>query len=171
MNMQRIKIVFLLVFLIVLSGCAATGATYQDAVPNKAVDSEKARLVLFRTRESTAGFARTASVKLDGQAVEGVKYAGFTLLDANPGLHTLTVDLPDTYGKCILPINAVSGKEYYFQIRPRIESLGLGGAVGGYLKGANVPSPTREDCKGSFFIEPVEDSIALEKLKELKSSQ
>lgn len=156
---------------LVFVGCAATGANYQDTLPNKAVDLDKASLVLFRTKESAAMSARTAAVKLDGKPMDGVKYAGFTFLDANPGLHTLIVDLPDTYGKCILPIDVTSGKEYYFQIRPRIESLGLGGAVGGYLEGANVPSPEREDCKGSFFIEPVEDNIAIEKLKELKSSQ
>lgn len=168
---MQFKFMIPLLLLIALGGCAATGASYQDAVHNKVVDAEQASLILFRTKESAAGSARTTSVKLDGQAVEGVKYGGYTQLKTSAGLHTLIVDLPDTFGKCILPISVVSGHEYYFQIRPRIESLGIGGGVGAYLEAANKASPKREDCKGSFFIEPVEESEALEKLKVLKSGK
>jgi hypothetical protein len=164
------KTILTLLILATLNGCAATGAAYSVASHSEQLDADKARLILFRTRESSAMSARTASVKLDNKPVEGVKYAGFTFIDTNPGLHSLAVDLPDTFGKCLLSIEVTNGNEYFFQIRPRLETLFIGGAVGAILADGQPASPKREDCKGSFFIEQVEKSIAQEKLNELKSS-
>lgn len=159
-----------IVSILFLSGCAATGGSYQDMSLSITPVKDKTRLVLFRTKDSLAGSGRTTAVKIDGKSVQGVKYGGFTIFDEDIGDHIITVDLPDTYGKCLLPVHLEADHIYYFEIKPRLESLNLGGGVGEALKAMNEKSPNREDCKGSFFIVHADEPDALEKLKTLKSS-
>jgi hypothetical protein len=153
-------------------GCAATGPSYQDFSQSIGVNQAKAHLFLFRTKETFQASARTASVKINGTYAAGVQHGGFALVEVQPGKHILTVDLPDIAGQCDLAIDTAAGNEYYFEVKPRVESLGGMGLIPALIaKGDRPWSPNRSECKGSFYAEPLEKNSALQKLKELKLSQ
>jgi hypothetical protein len=165
------KFITAVIFALMISGCAATGPTFQEASQTFSKINSNIRLVIFRTKESGIASARTASLKIDGTQVGGVQYGGFTVVHAQPGNHQLTVDLPDTLGKCDINIEIDSSNEYYFEIKPRVESLGFGLIPTLIAKGDQAWSPTAKNCKGSFYIFPIEKEEALTKLKGLRLSQ
>jgi hypothetical protein len=156
--------------LVSLYGCAATGPSYQDFSQSSALTEMKARLVLFRTRESAIASVRTADVRIDGVPAAGVRYGGFAFVEVQPGKRVLTVDLPDIRGQCDLPVDTAAGKEYYFEVKPRVEGLGMGLIPTLVVKGDQPWSPDRSDCRGAFYVVPIERNDALQKLKDLKLS-
>lgn len=154
-----------------ICGCAATGASYEEFSRAAAMRATQARLVLFRTTESHVASAVAAAVKVNGSPAARVQYGGFAFVDVEPGRHVLTVDLPATRGQCDLSIDTAAGMEYYFQVKPRVENLGLGAIPMLLAKGDQPWSPRRPECQGSFYAEPTEKQVALDRLKTLKLSQ
>jgi hypothetical protein len=165
------KVAGALALFISIYGCAATGPSYQEFSQSMGVNQTKARLLLFRTKETAQASVRTASVKINGAYAAGVQHGGFAVVEIPPGKHTLTVDLPATWGQCDLVIDTAAGNEYYFEVKPRVENLGLGLIPTLIAKGERPWSPDRSEWKGSFYAEPIEKNNALQKLKELKLSQ
>jgi len=154
---------------VLVSGCAATGPNYSKHVSEaSAQDASSARLVVFRTRESSQYSGRAVSVKVDGKSLGSCDYAGFNVFDITAGKHTLTVDMWDSPGACELPIDVSGGSEYFFEIKPRPGNL-VGGLVGGLL-GAAIESAGKQ-CGGAFAVEPIAKDLAIPKLAELKMTQ
>jgi hypothetical protein len=175
MSIQIIKqtrtylLITIFLLLGVLSGCAATGATYAKHISEASPqDASKARLVVFRTRENSQYAARAVSVKVNGEGMGSCEYAGFKVLDVAAGKHTLTVDIWDSPGTCNLPIEIAAGGEYFFEINPRSGNL-LGTMLGGIV-GAAIESSGKQ-CGGAFEVTAIEKNVAISKLADLKMSQ
>lgn len=163
------KIYAAIMMLLAVSGCAATGTTYQDYVGTMDhAGGNKARLYVFRTHEHSQYSGRSASVKIDGTSVGSCDYAGFVPIDTDTGKHILSVDMWDSPGHCDLTVEAVSGQTYYFEVKPRTGNL-ISGMFGG-LVGMGAESAGKQ-CGGAFSVEAVEKNNALAKLKELRLSK
>lgn len=152
-----------------LSACAATGQLYREHDPTSpALSLDTARLIVFRTRDSSQYCARAASVKIDGNIAGNCDYAGFNVFEVTAGKHVLTVDVWDSPGKCDLPIDVSGGNTYFYEIQPRTGNL-TAGLVGGLI-GMAIESSGKQ-CGGTFSVAPIEQSAALLKLEDLRMTK
>lgn len=152
----------------VLAGCAATGPRYSEVANVQQVSASNARLVIFRTKESTQYSGRAAAVRIDGNASGSCDFGGFNTFDIAPGKHVVAVDMWDSPGKCELPVDVSGGSSYFFEVQPRLGNLLS--FIGAGIIGASVESSGRQ-CGGAFSIAPVEAAAALSKLSELRATR
>jgi hypothetical protein len=166
---MKLLFIGILSIVLALTGCAASGPRYSDLDPAKqpALKSQ-ARLIIFRTKENGQYSARSATLKIDGTKVGSVDYGGFNTFDVSPGKHLLGVDMWDAPGKCELPVETTTDNIFYFEVTPRINSF-LAFMGGGFI-GATIESSGTQ-CGGAFSITPVDQSIALPKLTDLRLSE
>lgn len=163
------KILLTAILVSILTGCAATGERYSEQASTRAaVAPSDARLIVFRTKESTQYSGRAAAVNIDGNASGRCDYGGFNTFDVSPGRHVIKVDMWDSPGTCELPIEVTGGSSYFFEIQPRLGNLLS--FLGGGIIGAAIESSGRQ-CGGSFSISPVEENAALQKLRELRATE
>lgn len=180
------KQIVAIIFLTILSGCAARGPNYVDAISKATpIQDNMARIVFFRTRESALYIARKATISIDDEKVGATAYGGFHYHDVQTGIYRLRADMWDAPGRCELILDASVGQTYYFQVDPRDESFGafavsgfaaemvssgvLIGLAGG-LAGSTAESLGKE-CSGAFRLYPVDQETANSKLLDLKLSQ
>lgn len=153
---------------IALTGCAASGAQYHDHMRSLAPPApEAARLVLYRTGESSMASARGARVKIDEVEAGSVEYKGCKVFDVAAGHHVLAIDIWDAPGSCRLAVMAGGGEQRYFEILPR-QSAMMAGMLGGIV-GAAIESGGKE-CGGTFEIGEVSPATAEQALPVLKLS-
>lgn len=162
---------FISIFILLglMSGCAATGSSYSKHVSEAhALEQNKSRLVLFRTRENSQYAGRAVAIKLNGEALGSCDYAGFNVFDIAAGKHILSVDIWDSPGVCNLDIEVNGGNEYYYEVSPRSGNL-LGALLGGLI-GTAIESSGKK-CGGAFSIESITKEVANTKLTDLKMTQ
>ena len=163
----------LLLALLGLAGCAATGQTYTAAVSKPRQDSERsARLVLYRGDSLISPFGMTR-VQIDNIEVGGVADAGYNYYDVTPGEHRVVVDHEGRPGECQIKVSIKAGDTAYFKIEQRGASTAsmflagaglLGVAASLALEGSGAP------CSGTWEIHAVGPE-AVEELKKLKETQ
>lgn len=153
----------------ILTGCAATGPRYSEVTsPQSVIFPSHARLIVFRTKESSQYSGRAAAVKIDGGSSGSCDYGGFNTFDVAAGKHIITVDMWDSPGKCELPIEVSGGASYFFEVQPRLGNLLS--VLGAGLVGASIESAGQQ-CGGAFSISPVEENAALSKLTDLRATR
>ena len=162
------KQLLLVILSLSLIGCAASGPTYESK-RNEIIslDEESARLVFFRTKESTLLIGRSAPVDIDGQKTGSCSYGGFFYRDILPGEYSIKTEIWDVPGKCELTLTAEAGEIYYFKVDPRSESFTafmLGGVIG------NAVESSGKKCGGAFKIYPASEEVAKEQMVGLKQS-
>jgi len=168
---------------LLLCACAASGPRFDEATIGAiAIPDGKARVVLFRTRDSALYIARLATVWLDGEKIGGTGYGSFFVRDIDAGNHSLRADMWDMPGQCELVLSAAAGETYFFQIDPRSESFGAfaAGDLAAQLVTMNVfvniaggvsavaAESYGEECGGAFRIYPVDTGTARARLKPLR---
>lgn len=171
-------------FAIALAACVATGPRYFEYVATLPdIPRQSARLTIFRTAENTQYSGRAATVRIDGRERGGCDFAGYQIFYVASGPHVLAVELWDTPGVCRLSIDVLGGEEYFYEVRPRTESLVVGflGAMIGGIAGGGGPTVTPfaimgaessgRGCGGAFSIVDVDEGAALQKLKDLHLSK
>ena len=164
------------VLLVLLFGCAATGESYQgQSAKLKPVDTDKARLFVFRTADSLLMSLRAARIQLNGREIGSNDRGGFAYFDVTPGKGVLSVDVVDFPGRCELSIELLAGQEYYFEVIPRAETHQagfVGGMFGGLL--GNIAARSAESagimCGGTFAVEARDRDTAMLKMRGLRSS-
>ncbi len=168
-TMANMKLLLIGIIPVILSGCAAAGSRYSDVISTQqAISSSKARLIVFRTKESMQYSARAATVKIDSGNSGSCDYGGFSTFDVPEGKHVIAIDMWDTPGKCELPIDVSGGISYYFEVQPRLANL-LSILTFGAI-GASVESGGSQ-CGGAFSINSVEQGTALLKLNDLRATK
>lgn len=155
----------MMVATLLLSGCAATGASFSESVTP--IRTDRASLVIYRP-DAFQNSARNARVSVNNLKVAEVEHKGFVILELPPGYQTITVDMWDSPGSCSLQANLEPATRYYFEIGPRLAS-GIAGAAFGLI-GQAIETSGRM-CGGSYVIFPVEPRWALDALRDLKASQ
>lgn len=153
--------------LAVLTGCAATGPKYSEVITGQ-VSPLSARLIVFRTKESSQYSGRAASVKIDGNASGSCGFGGFNTFDVVPGRHVIAVDMWGSPGKCELSVDVSGGGSYFFEVQPRLGNLLS--FLGAGVIGASLES-VGQQCGGAFSIAPVDAPAALPKLNELRATR
>lgn len=169
-----------------LAGCAAIGPRFsEDARARAPIPPGHARLVVFRTADSSLYSGRAASLTLDGRDIGSVRYGSYLIVDVLPGQYEFRVEMWDAPGHCDLAFDALLGKTSYFEISPRAESFraGLFGLLlfpvtpAGALVGSGVSlggmaaESSGKKCGGAFSIMPVEPAEADRKLSDLRSER
>ena len=159
----------ILIFTIIITGCAATGPSFLEVKSDiENLSKEKARVVFYRTKESSLYLARKAPVDINNKQVGACAYGGFFYLDIPEGRHSIKTEIWDMPGECELFLNAESGSTYYLQVDPRMESFTafmLGGIVGNAIEGSG------KQCSGAFKLYPASKEIAEKKLVNLRLSE
>jgi predicted small lipoprotein YifL len=182
MYAKRLLVLFVA---IALAACAATGPMYSEqAATTAGIPPQSARLTVFRTAADTQHSSRSAVVRIDGKERGSCEFAGFQTFYVLAGHHALTVELSDWPGKCSLSVDVMGGEEYFFEVAPRTETTASDvlwsviGFIAGLRMGAPItPIPstrsesTANACGGAFSINGVEESVALQKLKDLRMSR
>src|SRR5439155_24211969 len=103
-----------------LAGCAATGPTFTEHLAaSSAIPPSRARLVVFRTRDSDQYSARSALIRIDGNSLGSCDYAGFNVFDVMPCKYLLNVDILGAFGTCDLLVDVTDGMVYFLDIKPR----------------------------------------------------
>jgi hypothetical protein len=177
--------VVLLVGALSLCGCAASGPSFvEESERMIPVPEGLARIVFFRTEDSTLYIARNARITLDGERIGATAYGGFHYHDVSQGSHRLQADMWDVPGGCELILEAASGQTYYFQVDPRDESF-LAFAAGDLVAsmvtdgelfslalglGVSAAESYGRECGGAFKLYPVDPATANWKLLELNLS-
>jgi hypothetical protein len=169
---------------ITLAACVATGPRYSEYVATLPdIPRQSTRLTIFRTAESTQYSGRSAAVRIDGRERGGCDFAGYQIFYVPSGSHVLAVEMWDAPGRCSLSIDVLGGEEYFFEVRPRTESLVAGflGAMIGGIAGGMGPTvapfavmgaeSSGQGCGGAFSIVDVDESAALRRLKDLHLSR
>ena len=163
------QIAFVALLASILTGCAASGPLYNDYRQSVAdVGNSKARLVLYRTGESSIGAARSYRARVDGEVLGYVDHRGFNVFDVEPGAHLLQTDITDSAGACNLNFEAVAGKTHYFELTPRRDSLMAGMMFG--LVGQAVES-SGKTCGGSVEVTEKNEGTAKGALATLGKSK
>lgn len=169
--MLRLMKQFAIVALVasVLTGCAANGPLYNEYRQSvEEVGNTKARLVLYRTGESSIGSARSFRARMDGETIGYVDHQGFNVFDVDPGAHLLQTDITDSVGACSLNFEAVAGKTHYFELTPRQNSLAAGMMFG--FVGQAVESASKA-CGGAVEVTEKSERSANGSLVNLKKSK
>jgi hypothetical protein len=169
---------------ITLAACVATGPRYAEYVATLPdIPRQSTRLTVFRTAEGTQYSGRSATVRIDGRERGGCDFAGYQIIYVPSGPHVLAVEMWDAPGRCSLSIDVLGGEEYFFEVKPRTESLVAGflGAMIGGIAGGIGPTvapfavmgaeSSGQGCGGAFSIVDVDESAALRKLKDLHLSR
>ncbi|MGA2445826.1 MAG: hypothetical protein ABSG50_10415 [Opitutaceae bacterium] len=183
---NRRQSLLLLGIAVILSACAATGLRYSEhPVSSTPVPAHAARLTVYRVNDSLLYSARSARLKLDGRNVGALAPGGFKTFEVPPGTHTFRVDMWDAPGRWELTIEVQAGLAYFYEVAPRAASAVaampgvalmnntpagtlLGGAA--MLGGMAAESAVRQRG-GAFSLMPVEQSLAVPKLMELRESK
>ena len=157
------------VLFLTLSSCATLGPSYpelEDQVQH--LSDVSARIVFFRTKESSLFFARSATIFIDEKEVGSCAYGGFFYTDVSYGMHTVKTELKGDFGKCILNLSAKQGEIYYIQVDPRSETA-MPFLLGGIIGEAIVS--TGKECGGKFKLYQVTSELAKSKIRDLKLSK
>ncbi len=164
--MRTVFSVFLTFLLFQISGCASTGARYEDMKSTLSkVPDDSVRIFFLRTHESSLYLLRDARIRIDDKPVGGLGKGNFLFKDVTPGRLKLTVDMWDIPGDCTLHLNAKAGEEYYFEVTPRTDSLIAflaGGAIGNAIEGS------WKDCGGAFAFQVHTKEFAEHNLSSLR---
>lgn len=167
---------------LLLCACAGNGPKFDPGgLSAEPIAEGKARIVLFRTRESALYVARQASVSLDGDKIGGAPYGSFFVHHTDAGDHGLRAGMWDMPGRCELIFTAAAGETYFFQIDPRSESFGAFATgdlaaqfltadvlvnIAGGLSAVAAESYGKA-CAGAFRIYPVDTDTAVARMKTL----
>jgi hypothetical protein len=169
-----------------LTSCAANGVRYSDDPQGMSpVADQMARITIYRTNQKVQYFARSTTVKLNGESLGGISSGGFRIVDVEPGSHTLEADMWDAPGRCTLTLKVTQGETAYFEISPRSANLAAGtpGAVvpnstaggllvGGVLMLAGMAAESAgKQCGGAFAVTQVKPEDAVPKLVNLLASK
>jgi hypothetical protein len=176
----------LMVLGILLAGCAATGAHFEDhAAATELVRPGMSRVVVYRL-EGFHKYTVGATVKLDGVEVGALEVNGFLSKDLAPGKHVLGVDLSLEPGVCTLPFEMPAGDTGYFLVAPRGENAAarapgaigfmlsqtiLGGVASELVSDASAAVESAgKQCGGPFALVRVVPAAALPVLTGLRES-
>ncbi len=159
-----------------MSGYRATGPLFSELVESvEEAPSDKSRITLFRTNEYSLYFGRAASIKQNDNEIAQVPKGSFTYLDIEPGSQKIYAETWDYPGICGYNVNAEIGKNYFFEVMPRKESIGKGLLIStGGLIGISIAENMEvidEKCRGLFAVVPVEKELAMEKIKLLRRAR
>jgi hypothetical protein len=109
-----IKRIFTIFFLVVLTGCAAKGPTFQQIQPSiPAVREGYGRLYFMNPGRPHA------RVAIDKNMIGECKYGAFFWEDIPAGAHVVTLDNSGDFGAWDEPIEVSAGQEYFMLIKPR----------------------------------------------------
>ena len=158
------KITFLIAML-AIGGCSATGPKYsgQPVISTSTIT----RLIVYR-EDDLLFAAGSARVKIESKDLGYCDNAGFNRFEVNPGDHVLSVDTKMSPGECDIKFRGQPGEELFFKIEPRSEAFFASAALG--LIGTAADTMTNQ-CSGSWWIHSVEESTAVNELKNLKETQ
>lgn len=153
-----------------LGACAtpAKGPLYADYQLQHPSSQDNAKLTVFRQHFDSTAKARSARIKLDSQRVGGVDLDGFISIQTQAGKHTLSADLPEHPGACVLDLEILPNQEYFFEVAIRGDAVApalLFGALGAAIESSG------KSCGGLFAIRQVEKEYADSILKVSRYSQ
>jgi hypothetical protein len=166
------KYVVILAALALLTGCA-TGPSYKEAkrtLPK--LEEGKARLIIYRTKESKLYIAKSAPIALNNAEIGKVGYGGFSFKDVSPGSYILKTTAWDWPGSCEISFTIQDAdKSYFFEVKPREESYAafkdgsiiILPEITGLIAAANESKG--KACGGLFAIIPTEAKNAAAQLE------
>ena len=160
-----------------LIGCASGPKYALNPLASAAVPPTVARITVLRTGEHVQYSARNARLRLGGRRYP-IPPGSYRIVDVPPGEQTLVVDMWDAPGSCSLRVRLPAGKACFFEVTPRAASFlsgSTGPLVGGLtgvavMFGGMVIESAGKPCGGAFALAPLEDAVAREKLRELRSA-
>jgi hypothetical protein len=141
---KRIATIF---FVVVLTGCAAKGPTYQQIQPSiPAIREGYGRLYFMKPGP------KHARVAIDKNPIGECKYGAFFWEDIPVGPHVITLDNSGDFGAWEEPVEVSAGQEHFILIKPRRGQAIANGLFGplGLLAEATVAT---EGKSGSFQAE------------------
>lgn len=108
-----------LVLIVALSGCAATGTPYKDhPAYTEPVPGDMARVVVYRM-DKAQGSTVAATMEIDGLVFGSLLESGFVWHDIDTKMHMLRADIPSEQGTCQLAFQIAAGETGYFLVAPR----------------------------------------------------
>ena len=163
------KKLIMMAITLIISGCAASGASY-ESLKEKTETSpdENARIVFYRTKESSLYIGRKAPVDVDDKKTGACAYGGYFYRELPPGKYALKTEIWDMPGECELTLDASAGDIYYFKVDPRSESFTafmIGGVIG------NAVESSGKKCGGAFKLYPASEEVAQKEMMGLKLSE
>ena len=160
-NVLNSAIVVLLLF---LAGCAASGPTFKDTpFAAQPMADDKARVIFYR--ESDANFG-SVTIGIEGAIVGALARKGFIVADLAPADYKISAWMRGfPLQEFVLKMRVSAGETYYIRASHRLERAlyPLLGPVGVFVYLA--------DWKGEFQLDPVTAAAALPTLEELKLSE
>jgi hypothetical protein len=166
------KYTAIVVALALLAGCVS-GPSYKEAkntLPK--LEEGKARLIVYRTKESKLYIAKSAPITINGAELGKVGYGGFSFKDVSPGSYTLKTTAWDWPGSCEISFTITGAdKTYFFEVKPREESyeafkkgsIIILPEITGLISAANESKG--KVCGGLFSLGPTEFKKASAQLK------
>jgi hypothetical protein len=106
-----------------------------------------ARIVVIRQEKVFTNMLRDFPVKVDNEAVGGVKTGGFVYVDRPAGRHVVSIDLWDIPGVSRYEIKAAAGRTYFIEIKlkDKVAQINAAGAVLGLAGAAVAMAATNND--------------------------
>jgi len=141
-NFMIKRTTFIVVLLLLLSGCSAMGSRFQQATP----PSAELSLVYIYRLSAWGNILISPAILIDGDEKLLLKNNGYSFFYLPPGLHTIRLKLSDRYkGLAEVQVNTEANRSYYVRVDTSA-SLGIG--------------------VRTFGIGRVPDEIALEEIKD-----
>ena len=173
------RLFLLLTLAVAASGCTSFGPEYSEVCEEiSQVDESVARIVVLRKGADVIYMGRSTPIEVNDQKVASCPRGAFVYFDVEPKPFKLSVETWDYPGECALMVTPEAGKTYYFEARPREESLsGIPGAALPtelwvvYEAVTMAADSVGEGCKGMFSIQPISPYLAERELLKLRLAE
>lgn len=173
------KLLFLGALAVATPGCTSLGPEYSEVCEDLSqVDENVARIVVLRRDADYQYSGRSTPIEVNDQKIASCPKGGFVYFDVGPKPFKLSVETRDYPGECALLVTPEASKTYYFEIRPRGESLsGVSGSSLPfelwvvYEGVAAAADSVGGGCKGMFSIEPINPHVAERELLKLRLAE
>jgi hypothetical protein len=169
----------LVAFILLLSSCSSLGPRYSEVRDEiSRVDEGVARIIVLRTDAYFVYWGRSTPIEVNDEDIASCPMGGFVYFDVEPVQFKLSTETWDYAGECGFLITPTSGKTYYFEIRPRDDSLSglpgtiIPGVIGiAYMAGAMVIDSAGDGCKGMFSLTSLSPDVAKQELLKLRLAE
>jgi hypothetical protein len=124
------KNLFIVLFSVLITGCAATGPGYLQTTSESSIPANRAELIFYRP----SGFilsARSPSIEISGQSSCDLPQGGFFKKNVQSGNINISTSLWDIPGTSRLNFQATAGERYAIRVSPDTGKV-MSGALFGY---------------------------------------
>lgn len=153
---MRIKSQILILLVLQLTGCAATGPLF---TARPALEPSTSEIVVYRPDAFARGGV-TYRVSLDEKHVANLQNAGYAVFSTEPGTHELEISASvfQNFKPLKASVKTVSGGRNYFRFSP-------------HVSGSTVVTPIIVYIPVGYGFEEVMETTAFEELKSLRLSE